>query len=72
MAKERLYTSRLRKIQRRKLAKVKKTCKTEQKEAALAKAFPALKVQLDKSQSNPMASLSTLKAWFEAGSPRYI
>jgi len=69
MAKERVYTSRLRKIQRRKLAKVNKTCKTAQKEAALVKAFPSLKVPHN-SQSNPMAALSTLKLWFEAGCPR--
>ena len=70
MAKERVYTSRLRKIQRRKIAKANKTCKTAQKEAALSKAFPYLEVHLESSQPNPMAALSTLKTWFEAGCPR--
>jgi len=68
MAKERLYTSKLRKESRCKKAKKMKACPTKRKEADLRKAFPHLRVQLD-SPENPLALLSVLKDYFIAGRP---
>lgn len=68
MAKERLYTSKLRKESRRKKAKKMKACPTKRKEADLSKAFPHLRVQLD-SPENPLAILALLRDYLSAGTP---